>query len=94
MDHDPDRGQPEAALRVEIVDLRAENVRLRQLRAEDRRFAARKQLELTVTLSKGSDRARLDEQIAGLQKTLADEGAFIDRLVVYLRRRATEGESP
>lgn len=89
MDHDPDNGQSPAEMRLEIIGLQAENVRLRKLRDEDRRFVERR-LAFEVTLSKDSDREAIDKQIVELQRTIEKEGAFIDRLVVYMRKRAAE----
>jgi len=76
----------ERELRIEIVDLRAENVRLRKLRTEDRKFSDHR-LELAVAMAKDVNVEDLEMQIMNLQKTIEEEGACIDRLVVYLRKR-------
>lgn len=73
-------------LRIELRDLKAENVRLRRLRAEDRQFADDR-VELAVAVAKSVDQASLEAQIVELQKTIAREAAVIDRVVVYLRKR-------
>jgi len=76
----------ESELRIELVDLRAENVRLRKLRAEDRKFAEER-LELAVAVAQNVDVADLEQRIMDLQKTLEEEGALVDRIVIYLRKR-------
>lgn len=76
----------ERELKIELVDLRAENVRLRKLRAEDKQFAEDR-LELAVAMAKDIDVEDLETRIMDLQKTVEEEGAVIDRICVYLRKR-------
>lgn len=80
----------ERDLRIEIVDLRAENVRLRKLRAEDHKYAEDR-LELAVAIATSVDVEDLEERIMNLQKTIEEEGAVIDRICVYLRKRGSDG---
>ena len=78
----------ERELKIELVDLRAENVRLRKLRAEDRQFAE-KRLELAVAVAQNVDVADLEQRVMDLQKKLEEEGALVDRIVIYLRKKNT-----
>ena len=78
---------------IEIRGLRAENVRLRKLRAEDRKFSDQRaeRLELAIAVAEGGDSEHVEERIRELQKTIAEDGAVIDRIMIFLRKRDEGG---
>jgi hypothetical protein len=73
-------------LRVELTQVRAENMRLRLRAVEERQFAEER-LELAVGLAKDVDTVALEAQIRELQRTIEENDAVIDRICVFLRRR-------
>ena len=86
----------ERVLRATIIELKAENIRLRKLRAEDREFAEKRLgLEIKKAVD-GADKScevlSLEQQIIELQATIEEEGAMIDNICVYLRKRNSEGD--
>jgi len=82
---DPELAEALAASRAEVLRLKAEIVRLKGRAIEDRHFAE-KVVELQVGHAKNAGTEELEKQIAELQKTITEEGAIIDRLVVYLTK--------
>jgi len=78
----------EKELRHEIVGLKADNIRLRKLRAEDRQHAEDR-VELAVALAKDVDTADLEHQIAALQKMLAESDQVVSRVCFYIMKRET-----
>jgi hypothetical protein len=69
-----------------IADLTTENRILRARIARDRRDAEA-HIAYRTKLATDADERQLRQQLKELQRTLRDEKAFIDCVVVYLRKK-------
>ena len=77
----------EEELTVEIACLKAEIITIKGRIARDRRYAE-EHLKVELRLATNEDKRRLQRQIEELERTVANEKAFIDRIVVYLRKKS------
>jgi hypothetical protein len=66
--------------------LKSEIIKLKGRAIEDQHFAEQRHI-LDVGHSRNADTAELEKQIVELKKTIEQEGAIIDRIVVYLTGR-------
>lgn len=87
MTHDPELLTALADCRAEVLRLNVEVLRLKGRAIEDRHIAE-KRIELEVGHAKNADTDALEKQIVELQQTIAEEGAIIDRIVVYLTKES------
>jgi hypothetical protein len=95
-----DETRTESEQRIEIAGLTATVKVLRARITEDRRFATEKRAmdaarvaELEIHLHTHADVIELEEKIAELREELAEGDKVIDRIVVYMRKRAAEEAS-
>ena len=97
-----DETRHEEEQRIEIAGLTATVKLLRARISEDRKFAEQKkvldekrmaEVQLEIHLATHADVLELESQISSLRAELAEDDKVIDRIVIYMRKRAAEDAS-